>query len=56
MEQVNKERAEVAAKPSKRPHAKKSDAAAEGHEIGDETAVTRESSCPKRKSTSATGE
>ena len=56
MDQVNKERAEVAAKPSKRPRVKKSDAAAEGHEVGDETAVTRESSKPKRKSTNASGE
>ena len=56
MEQVNKERAEAAAKPSKRPRTKKRDAAAEGHEIGDETATTGESSHPKRKSTSASGE
>ena len=56
MEQVNKERAEAAAKPSKKPRGKKSDAAGGGHEIGDETAATGESSCPKRKSTSASGE
>ena len=56
MEQVNKECVEAAAKPSKRPHTKKSDAAAGGHEIGDETAVIGESSRPKRKSTSASGE
>ena len=56
MEHVNKERAEAAAKPSKWPCKKKSDAAAEGHEIGNETAATGESSCPKRKSTSASGE
>ena len=56
MEQVNKERAEAAAKPSKKPHGKKSDAHGGGHEIGDETAATGESSHPKRKSTSANGE
>ena len=56
MEQVNKERAEAAAKPSKKPRGKKSDAVGGGHEIGDETAATRESSRPKRKSTSASGE
>ena len=56
MEQVNKERAEAAAKPSKKPCGKKSDVAGGGHEIGDETAATRESSRPKRKSTSASGE
>ena len=56
MEQVNKERAEAAAKPSKKTRGKKSDAAAGGHEIGDETVATGESSRPKRKSTSASGE
>ena len=56
MKQVNKECAEAAAKPSKKPHRKKSDAASEGHEIGDETAATGESSRPKHKSTSASGE
>ena len=56
MEQVNKERAEAAAKPSKRTRGKKSDAVAGGHEIGDETTATGESSRPKRKSTSASGE
>ena len=56
MEQVNKERAEAAAKPSKKPRGKKSDAAGGGNEIGDETAATRESSHPKPKSTSASGE
>ena len=56
MEQVNKEHAKAAAKPSKQPRAKKSNAAAGGHEIGDETAVIGESSRPKRKSTSANGE
>ena len=35
---------------------KKSDAAARGHEIGDVIAVTRESSRPKRKNTSTSGE
>ena len=56
MEQVNKERAEAAAKPSKKSRGKKSDAASGGHEIGDETAATGESSHPKHKSTSASGE
>ena len=56
MEQVNKKHAEAAAKPSKRPRAKKSEAAARGHKIGDKTAATKESSCPKRKSTSASRE
>ena len=56
MEQVNKERTEAAAKPSKKSRGKKSDAAGGGHEIGNETAATGESSCPKRKSTSASGE
>ena len=56
MEQVNKERAEAAAKPSKRPQAKKSDVAAGGHKIGDETTATGESSRPKSKSTSTSGE
>ena len=56
MERVNKERAEAAAKPSKKPRGKKSDALGRGHEIGDETAATGESSRPKRKSTSASGE
>ena len=56
MEQVNKERADAAAKPTKKTRGKKSDAAGGGHEIGDETAATGESSRPKRKSTSARGE
>ena len=56
MEQVNKERAEAAAKPSKKSRGKKNDAAGGGHEIGDEIAATGESSRPKRKSTSASGE
>ena len=56
MDQVNKERAEVAAKPSIRPCAKKSEAVGGGHEIGDETAAIGESSRPKRKSISASGE
>ena len=56
MEQVNKERAEAATKPSKKPRRKKSDAAGGGHEIGDKTAAIGESSHPKRKSTSASGE
>ena len=53
---MNKERAEAAAKPNKWPRAKKSDAAAMGHAIGDEIAATGESSHPKRKSTRASGE
>ena len=56
MEQVNKERAEAATKPNKRPCAKMSDAVAGEQEIGNEIAVTRESSHPKRKNTSASGE
>ena len=56
MEQVNKERAEGVAKPSKKPRGKKSDAAGGGHEIGDETAATTESFRSKRKSTSTSGE
>ena len=56
MEQVNKERAEAAAKPSKKPRRKKSDVVGGGNEIGDEIAATGESSYPKRKSTSASGE
>ena len=56
MEQVNKERAVAAAKPSKKTRGKKSDATGGGHEIGDKTAATGESSRPKRKSTSASGE
>ena len=56
MEQVNKERAVAAAKSSKKTRGKKSDAAGGGHEIGDKTATTGESSRPKRKSTSAIGE
>ena len=55
MEQVNKERTEAAVKPSKKTCGKKSDAATGGHEIGDETAATVESSRPKRKSSSASG-
>ena len=56
MEQVNKERAEAAAKPNKKSRGKKSNADGGGHEIGDETAPIGESSHPKRKSTSASGE
>ena len=56
MEQVNKERAEAAAKPTKKTRGKISDTTGGGHEIGDETAATGESSCPKCKSTSANGE
>ena len=54
-DQVIKERVEAAAKPTKRPRLKKSDAATAVQEAGDETAVTRESSRPKRKSASAGG-
>ena len=56
MEQVNNKHAEATAKPSKKLHGKKSDAVGGGHEIGDETIATGESSHPKRKSTSASGE
>ena len=56
MEQVNKERAEAAAKPSKKPRRKKSDAAGEGNEIGDKIAAIGESSRPKHKSTSVSSE
>ena len=56
MEQVNKERPEAAAKSTKKIRGKKSDAAGGGHEIGDETAATGESSRPKCKSTSTSGE
>ena len=51
MEQVDKERAKAAAKPSKKPRGKKSDAASGGHEIGDETAAIGESSRPKCRNT-----
>ena len=54
-DQVIKERAEAAAKPTKRPYLKKSDAATGVQEAGNETAVTGESSRPKRKSRSASG-
>ena len=54
-DQVIKERAEAAAKPTKRPRLKKSDAAIGVQEAGDVIAVTRESSQPKRKSGSASG-
>ena len=56
MEQVNKERLQAASKPNKRARTKKSDAAGGTLEIADETAATRESSRPKRKSTSGRGE
>ena len=55
MEQVNKERAEAVAKPSKRPCLKKSDATAGVQEASNKTAVIGESSWPKQKSTSASG-
>ena len=54
-DQVIKERAEAAAKPTKRPRLKKSDAATAVQEASDETPVTGESSRPKRKSSSASG-
>ena len=50
-----KEHAEAAAKPTKRPCLKKSDAAAGVQEAGDKTAVTGESPWSKRKSISASG-
>ena len=56
MEQVNKECAEAASEPSKRPREKKRNAVARGHEVGNETAITGKSSQPKRKSTNANGE
>ena len=56
MEQVNKECTEATAKPNKKPRGKKSDAAGGANEIGNETAATRESFHPKRKSTSVSGE
>ena len=56
IDQVNKECAKAAAKPSKKPCARKRDAAGGAHEIGNETAATGESSRPKCKSTSASGE
>ena len=54
-DQVIKERAEAAAKPTKRPRVKKSDAVTSVQEAGDEIAVTGESSRPRRKSRSAGG-
>ena len=54
-DQVVKERAEAAAKPTKRPRLKKSDAATGVQEVGNETTVAGESSRPKRKSASAGG-
>ena len=54
-DQVIKERVEAAAKPTKRPRLKKSNAATGVQEAGDEIDVTRESSRPKRKSASAGG-
>ena len=52
-DQVIKERAKAAAKPTKRPRVKKSDAVTSVQEAGNETAVTRESSRPRKKSRSA---
>ena len=49
-DQVIKEQVEAAAKPTKRPCLKKSDAATTVQEAGDETAITGESSRSKRKS------
>ena len=54
-DQVIKERAEAAAKPTKQPRVKKSDAVTGVQEASDETTVTRESSRPRRKSGSAGG-
>ena len=54
-DQVIKEQAEAATKPTKQPRLKKSDAATGVQETGDETVVTGESSRPKRKSGSASG-
>ena len=54
-DQVMKERAEASAKPTKRRHLKKSNAATGVQEDGDKTAITGESSRPKRKSTSVSG-
>ena len=54
-DQVIKERAEAAAKPTKQPRLKKSNAATGVQEASDKIAVTGESSRPKRKSGSAGG-
>ena len=54
-DQVIKERAEAAAKPTNRPRLKKSNVATAVQVAGDKIAVTRESSWPKRKSGSASG-
>ena len=54
-DQVIKERAEAAAKPTKQARVKKSDSVTGVQEAGDETAVTGESSRPRRKSGSAGG-
>ena len=54
-DQVIKEQAKATAKPTKRPRLKKSDAATGVQEVGNEIAVTEESSRPKRKSRSASG-
>ena len=54
-DQVIKERAKATAKPTKRPRVKKSDAITGMQEAGDKTAVTGESSRPRRKSGSAGG-
>ena len=56
MEQVNKELSEVVAKPSKRSRMKKKDTPMGAQEIGDKIAIIGESSRPKRKSISASGE
>ena len=55
-DQIIKERAEAAAKPTKRPRVKKSDAVTGVQEAGDDTAVIGESSRPRRKIGSAGGE
>ena len=55
MEQVNKE-CVAASKPNKQARTKKSDVVVGAQDIGEKKAITRESSWPKRKSTSASGE
>ena len=54
-DQAIKERAKAAAKPTKQSHVKKSDAVTDVQEASDETAVTGESSRPRRKSGSTGG-
>ena len=54
-DQVLKERAEAAAKPTKRPRVKKSDAVTSVQKAGDKIVVKGESSRPRRKSGSTSG-